>query len=329
MSPSQTNTPPNSHTEPRPTLLISHNFHPETIARLDERYDTHKLWLLSPDEQQRLIEQVAPTCEAVASASWATNPLIYTLPRLRLISCFGVGVDGVDFDITHERGIQVTNTPTVLNDAVADLAMGLVLATSRNLLAADQYVRTGQWLEAPFPIARNLTGKTLGIIGLGAIGEEIAVRAEAFKMKVAYHNRRPKRLPFDYYDSLTSLARASDFLLSMLPGTPDTKRILDAEVFRALGPEGVFINVGRGSTVDENALVEALQQGTIAGAGLDVYANEPHVPEALLPMTNVVLFPHIGSSTAETRRAMGQLVLDNLAAYFSDRPLLTPVQPQP
>src|SRR5690606_14388318 len=217
----------------------------------------------------------------------------------------------------------------VLNDAVADLAMGLVLATSRNLLAADQYVRAGRWLEAPFPFGRNLTGKTLGIVGLGAIGEEIAYRAEAFKMKVAYHNRRPERLPFDYYDSLPALARASDVLLSMLPGTPDTRRIMDAEIFRALGPEGIFINVGRGSTVDEEALIEALQQGTIAGAGLDVYANEPQVPEALLSMPNVVLFPHIGSATTETRRAMGQLVLDNLAAHFSDRPLLTPVRQVP
>lgn len=324
MSANQTHSPA-SIKEPRPLLLIANNFHPETIERLDAQYDTRKLWLLPAEEQERLIEQLAPTCEAVASASWATNPLIYTLPNLKLISCFGVGVDGIDFNITRERGIQVTSTPTVLNDAVADLAMGLVLATSRNLLAADQYVRAGHWVNAPFPYARNLTGKTLGIIGLGAIGEEIANRAQAFKMKIAYHNRRPKRVPFDYYDSLTALARASDILLSMLPGTPDTRRILDAEVFRALGPDGLFINVGRGSAVDEVALVEALQQGTIAGAGLDVYTNEPHVPEALLSMSNVVLFPHIGSSTAETRRAMGQLVLDNLAAHFNDRPLITPV----
>jgi len=309
----------------RPPLIITHDFHAETITRLDECYDTHKLWLLSADEQQRVVEQLAPTCEAVASASWATNPLIYTLPRLKLISCFGVGVDGIDFNITRERDIQVTNTPDVLNDAVADLAMGLVLATSRNLLTADQYVRAGRWLDAPFPFGRSLAGKVLGIVGLGAIGQEIADRAKAFKMKIAYHNRGPQRLPFDYYDSLPALARASDVLLSMLPGTPDTKRILDAEVFRALGPEGIFINVGRGSTVDEKALVEALQQGTIGGAGLDVYANEPQVPEALLAMTNVVLLPHIGSSTTETRRAMGQLVLDNLKAHFSDRPLLTPV----
>lgn len=314
-----------SHDASRPPLIITQDFHAETIARLDERFDTCKLWLLSAEEQQRAIEQLAPTCEAVASASWATNPLIYTLPRLKLISCFGVGVDGIDFEITRERGIQVTNTPNVLNDAVADLAMALVLTTSRNLVAADQYVRAGRWPEAPFPFGRNLTGKTLGIVGLGAIGEEIARRAEAFKMKVAYHNRGPQRLPFDYYDSLTALARASDVLLSMLPATPDTRRLLDAEVFRALGPEGIFINVGRGSTVDEEALIEALQQGTIAGAGLDVYANEPQVPEALLSMPNVVLFPHIGSATTETRRAMGQLVLDNLAAHFSDRPLLTPV----
>ena len=312
--------------EHRPTVLITQNFHPETIALLDEQYDTHNLWLLSDEEQRRLIEQVGPTCEAVASGSWATNPLIYTLPRLKLISCFGVGVDGINFDITQERGIQVTNTPDVLNDAVADLAMGLIVASSRNLLAADHFVRAGQWQQGPLPFSRNLTGKTLGIAGLGAIGEEVAVRARAFKMKVAYHNRRPKPVPYDYHESLTSLARHSDILLSVLPGGAETKQVLNADVFRALGPDGLFINVGRGSCVDENALVAALQQGIIAGAALDVFANEPHVPEELLGMPNVILVPHIGSSTTETRRAMGQLVLDNLAAYFNERPLLTPVR---
>ncbi len=311
---------------PKPHVLLANAFHADTIAALDARYQTHKLWLLpTPGEQQALIDSLAPHCVAVATASWATNPLIYTLPHLSLISCFGVGVDGIDFGITQARGIQVTNTPRVLNDAVADIAMGLVLACSRNLVQADAHVRSGRWSEGPFPFGRSLAGKTLGILGLGAIGEEIALRALAFRMKIAYHSRRAKDLPFPYYASIAALAEASDILLSMLPGGPETEKIVGKEVFEALGPEGIFINVGRGSTVDEAALIDALQTGTIAGAGLDVYAKEPQVPAALCALPNTVLFPHIGSATVETRQAMGQLVIDNLAAFFAGAPLLTPV----
>lgn len=309
----------------KPPLLIANAFHPDTIALLDTLYDTHKLWLLAAPEQARLIATLAPTCEAVASASWATNPLIYQLPGLRMISCFGVGVDGIDFGITRSRGIQVTNTPTVLNDAVADIAMSLVLATARNLINADAWARSGQWQNGPFPFGSSLAGKTLGILGLGAIGEEIALRALAFRMKIAYHNRQKKDLPFRYCESIAELAGHSDILLSMLPGGETTEKIVDAAVLDALGPEGIFINVGRGSTVDEDALIAALRDKRIAAAGLDVYANEPRVPEALRALPNTVLFPHIGSATVETRRAMGQLVVDNLAAYFAGNALLTPV----
>lgn len=310
----------------REPLLIANNFHPETIAVLDQEYDTHKLWLLeSPQEQHALIEKLAPSCVAVATASWATDPLIYELPKLKLISCFGVGVDGIDFGITKARGIQVSNTPTVLNDAVADLAMGLVLTTSRNLINADAHARKGDWELAPFPFGRSLTGKTLGIIGLGAIGEEIALRALAFRMKIAYHNRSRKDLPFPYYDSIAKLAAASDILLCMLPGGSATDKIIDSSIFDALGPDGIFINVGRGSCVDEDALIAALSSGQIAAAGLDVYAKEPHVPEALTQLPNAVLFPHIGSATIETRRAMGQLVVDNLGAFFAYEDLLSPI----
>lgn len=310
----------------REPLLIANNFHPETIAVLDQEYDTHKLWQLeSPQEQHALIEKLAPSCVAVATASWATDPLIYELPKLKLISCFGVGVDGIDFGITKARGIQVSNTPSVLNDAVADLAMGLVLTTSRNLVNADAHARKGDWELAPFPFGRSLTGKTLGIIGLGAIGEEIALRALAFRMKIAYHNRSRKDLPFPYYDSIAKLAAASDILLCMLPGGSATDKIIDSSIFDALGPDGIFINVGRGSCVDEDALIAALSSGQIAAAGLDVYAKEPHVPEALTQLPNAVLFPHIGSATIETRRAMGQLVVDNLGAFFAYEDLLSPI----
>jgi lactate dehydrogenase-like 2-hydroxyacid dehydrogenase len=310
---------------PRPPLLIANAFHPDTIAALDALYDTHKLWLLDDPDQEELIARLAPDCVAVATASWATNPLIYQLPNLQLISCFGVGTDGIDFGITRARGIHVTNTPRVLNDAVADIALALILSTSRNLIQADQFVRAGQWSQGPFPFGRSLAGKTLGIIGMGAIGEDIALRALACRMKIAYHNRSPKAVPFPYYNSIGALAKVSDILLSMLPGGRETEGIVDMKVFRALGPEGIFLNVGRGSTVNEADLIAALQQGVIAGAGLDVYAREPQVPEALRAMPNVVLFPHIGSATVETRRAMGQLVIDNLAAHFAGEPLLTPL----
>lgn len=310
----------------RQALLIANNFHAETIALLDQEYDTHKLWLLeSPQEQRALIDKLAATCVAVATASWATDPLIYELPKLKLICCFGVGVDGIDFGITKSRDILVSNTPCVLNDAVADLAMGLVLATSRNLINADAHARKGDWELAPFPFGRTLTGKTLGIIGLGAIGEEIALRALAFRMKIAYHNRSRKDLPFPYYDSIVALAKASDILLCMLPGGSATEKIIAGTIFEALGPDGVFINVGRGSCVDEDALIAALTSGQIAAAGLDVYAKEPYIPNALTQLPNVVLFPHIGSSTVETRRAMGQLVVDNLGAFFANEDLLTPI----
>lgn len=310
----------------RQPLLIANNFHEETIALLDQEYETHKLWLLeSPQEQRELIDKLAASCVAVATASWTTDPLIYELPKLKLISCFGVGVDGIDFGITKARGIQVSNTPSVLNDAVADLAMGLVLATSRNLINADAHARKGDWELSPFPFGRSLTGKTLGIIGLGAIGEEIALRALAFRMKIAYHNRSRKDLPFPYYESIAQLAQASDILLCMLPGGSATTKIIDSNIFEALGPDGIFINVGRGSCVDEDALIAALSSGQIAAAGLDVYAKEPQIPKALAKLPNAVLFPHIGSSTVETRRAMGQLVVDNLGAFFDDEDLLSPI----
>lgn len=309
----------------RPSLLIANEFHADTIALLDTHYATHKLWLLEPAEQDALIDTLAPHCEAVATASWATNPRIYQLPKLKLISCFGVGVDGIDFSITAQRAITVTNTPGVLNDDVADLVMALILATSRKLIHADAYARSGRWALAPFPLGRSLSGKTLGIIGLGGIGEDVALRAMVFRMKIAYHNRNKKDLPFPYFDSITTLAQNCDILLSMLPGGSSTDKIIGSEVFAALGPQGIFINAGRGSSVDEQALAHALESGQIAAAGLDVYSEEPHIAESLTRQSNTVLFPHIGSATIETRSAMGQLVIDNLAAYFTGEALLSPV----
>ncbi len=302
----------------RPAVLVVNNFHAETISKLDQLYDTHKLWLAESEEAaDALINRLAAEqCSAVATASWACDRRAYSLPDLKIISCFGVGIDGIDLALAAQRNIRVTNTPDVLNDAVADLAIALLLATHRNLINADNFVRQGKWLQGSFPFSRSLAGRSLGIVGLGNIGEDIVARALPFKLQIAYHNRKPKDLPYTYYSSIEALAANSDILLCMLPGGADTRNVISAKVFEQLGPDGVFINLGRGSVVDETALIAALHNGTIAGAGLDVYQDEPRVPQALLVMPNVVLFPHIGSATVETRRAMGQLVLDNLAAYF-------------
>ncbi len=310
----------------KPTVILANEFHPETIQRLDEAYKTHHLWKLSPDEKKRLIRKLEEDCNAVATASWMVDEIIYELKSLRMISCFGVGVDAIDFALTRSRKIQVSNTPDVLNDAVADIAMALVLATTRNIINADSFVRNKNWSQGPFPFGTGLAGKTLGIIGLGRIGEEIADRAQTFGLQIAYHNRTQKDSSYRYCSSMVDLAEASDILLCMLPGGESTKNAIDARVLKALGPAGIFINVGRGSSVDETALIAALQQQEIFAAGLDVYANEPNVPAELLAMKNVVLLPHIGSATMETRRAMGQLVIDNLEAYFAGRPLLTEVK---
>jgi len=304
-------------------LLIPNEFHTETIEKLDTLFETHKLWLLSPEEQVKLVQKLKPICKAVATASWQTSPLVYELPNLEVISCFGVGVDGIDFEITGPRNIKVTNTPAVLNDAVADIAMALILMSQRNLVNADRFVRAAEWRNGPFPLGKGLAGKTLGILGLGSIGEDIAKRALASKMKIAYYNRRRKNLPYTYCSNIFELARASDILLCMLPGGEQTANIVNRDVFAELGLRGTFINVGRGSSVDEKDLTEALRSGTIAAAGLDVYQNEPEVPEELLSMDNVVLLPHVGSATVETRQDMGNLVIDNLLAWSNNKPLIT------
>lgn len=309
----------------KPTVLLANNFHPETIRKLDEKFKTHHLWNMPFDEKKNLIHELEGECEAVATASWMVDDIIYDLDSLKMISCFGVGVDAVNFDVTSRRNIRVSNTPDVLNAAVADIALALVLATTRNIVNADRFVREKKWAQGPFPFGTGLSGKTLGIVGCGRIGEEIADRALTFGLNIAYHNRNPKDLPYSYHSSIADLAEASDILLCMLPGGEATRNAINADVLKRLGPTGIFINVGRGSSVDEMALVSALREQLIFAAGLDVYADEPNVPEELLEMDNVVLLPHIGSATVETRRAMGQLVIDNLDAYFAGEPLLTEV----
>lgn len=248
------------------------------------------------------------------------------LPALAIVSNFGVGYDNVDVAAARARGIMVTNTPGVLTDEVADTTLGLLIATVRRLPQAERHLRSGAWRERPFPLTATLRGRRVGIVGLGRIGKAIATRCEAFGLEVAYHGRhRQPGVAYPYHASVVELATAVDVLIAVTPGGESTRRIVDAEVLRALGPDGVFINVARGSVVDEDALVAALRDGTILAAGLDVYENEPDVRADLLALDNAVLLPHVASGSQHTRDAMGRLVVDNLVAWLGGRDALTPV----
>ena len=271
---------------------------------------------------------VAPRIRAIAASgeSKVSRELIAQLPAREIVSVFGVGYDGIDVAAARERGIAVTNTPGVLDDEVADLAMALVLAVSRRLVEADRYVRTGAWANGPMPLARKVSGARMGIVGLGRIGKAIARRAEAFDMSIAYTARSAKAdSPYPYFPTAEALAREVDFLVVITPGGAATRKLIDAKVLAALGTKGYLVNVARGSVVDEQALVAALRAGTIAGAGLDVFENEPIVPAELLALDNVVLTPHVGSATWQTRQAMADLSFGNLQAHFAGKPLLSPV----
>lgn len=252
--------------------------------------------------------------------------LMDQMPALEMISICGVGYDGVDVAAAKARGIPVTHTPDVLNDDVADLAIALMLSIGRQLPQSDQFVRANRWVEGAFPLTRKVSGAKLGIVGIGRIGQAIAKRAAAFGMDISYNARSAKAdLPFTFVADVVELAEKVDFLVAITPGGAGTRHLINAKVLQALGPQGYLINVARGSVVDEAALIEALQNHTIAGAALDVYQDEPRVPEALRVLPNVVLTPHMASGTAETRKAMSDLALANLQAHLSGSPLLTPV----
>jgi len=241
-------------------------------------------------------------------------------PNAKVVSCFGVGYDGVDTAAAVQRGIVVGHTPDVLNDEVADLGLGLMLSIARQIPQADQYVRSGRWAQAPFPLQRKLTGARLGLVGMGRIAKAIAHRAEAFQMRIAYTARGPKAdLAYDFVPTVKELAARSDFLLAITPGGAGTQGLINAEVLQALGPRGFFINIARGSVADQPALIQALQNGTIAGAALDVFYDEPRIDPALFTLPNVVLTPHMASGTFETRRAMADRLLDNLAAGLNQQ----------
>lgn len=249
--------------------------------------------------------------------------LLDALPKLELISVFGVGYDGVPLDYCRKRGIKVTNTPDVLTDDVADVAVGLILMTGRGFVQLNRFVHTGDWETRGPALMTKLAGKRVGILGLGRIGKAIAQRVEAMGMEVCYTGRKPQDVSYRYVPTLQALATAVDFLVVACPGGAATKNVVNAEVLAALGKKGTLVNIARGSIVDEVALVAALQAGTIKGAGLDVFADEPHIPTALMTMDNVVLLPHVGSATNETRKAMGDLCKANLDAWFGTGKVLT------
>lgn len=248
------------------------------------------------------------------------------LPALEIIASYGVGHDHIDLTAAAARGITVTNTPGVLDAEVADLALALLLATARMIPNADRFVRSGDWAGARFPLMHSLSGRRVGILGLGRIGKQIARRCEAFGLSVAWHGRSAQPdVKWPRHDSPRELAAAVDFLIVVLPGAASTRHIVDAEVLAALGPEGTLINVARGSVVDEDALIAALQSGGLRAAGLDVFENEPRIRPEFSALDNTVLLPHVGSATIETRNAMGNLVVDNLISWFAGRGALTPV----
>lgn len=307
----------------RPDILITKPMVPASVAALAAAFTTHDLTTAA--DPDALLEQVGPRIRAIAGGK-VRAPLMARLPALEIIANSGVGVDSIDMDVARARGIAVTNTPGVLDGAVAELALGLMLALARDIPRADAFVRGGGWAGGTFPNGVELRGKTLGLIGLGRIGGRIATLAAAFGMRILYHTRSPRPdHPFTHMPDLMDMARQSDWLVAIAPAGPATRGIVSAEVLAALGPQGRFVNVARGSLVDEPALIAALQARAIAGAALDVFEGEPAIDPAFGALENVVLSSHRGSHTGETRAAMDDMVVQNLLAHFAGRPLLSAV----
>lgn len=310
----------------RPDVLVVWPIRPDQMAELDRTYNLHRYDEAA--DKDGFLNGKADAIRAVVTTGGHgfTGELLAKLPNLEIVGSSGVGVEKIDVAACKARGVPVTNTPDVLNDDVADLAFGLVISCLREMPQGHAYVTSGEWgRKGMMHLTTTLTGKTLGIVGLGRIGREIADRATAFKMKVAYTGRNKQDVPFEYVSDLAELARRSDVLLLTVPGGEGTRNLIGKAELEALGAKGWLISVARGSVVDEPALIEALKNGTIRGAGLDVYWNEPNVAPELAGLENVVFYPHHASGSVETRAAMSQLVVDNLAAHFAGKPLVTPV----
>lgn len=309
-------------------IVVPGRMHPHAVERIS---GTFRIVEIEKSDPALLSPEVASAIRgiAVVGTSMGIGPsFVDALPNLEIVANFGVGYDSVDAKYCGGRGVMVTNTPDVLTEEVADTAVGLLINTVRELPKAEAWLRAGKWVsEGNYRLTpSSLRGRHVGIFGMGRIGSAIARRLEAFGLKVSYHNRRRvEGASQDYYPTLKELAAAVDTLIAVTPGGATTHRIVNADIFRALGPDGIFINIGRGSTVDEAALIAALKDGTIMGAGLDVFADEPRVPPELIALPNACLLPHVGSATVHTRRAMADLVVDNLVSWFTRRKALTPV----
>jgi len=306
---------------------------PLIVEGIDRNFTLHKFW--EAKDRDALISELGGKIKAMAAGGGGhaaiDGAFMSKFPHLEIISSFGVGYDHVDAKWAGEHGIIVTNTPDVLNEEVADTALGLLLCTVRELPQSERYLRAGKWLNAAYPLTRaTLRDRTVGMVGMGRIGQAIARRLDAFGVPVVYHSRKPQSgVSYKYYPNLLDMAKDVDTLMIIVPGGASTKNMINMDVMKALGPEGIVINMARGSVVDEPALIKALQDRTIMAAGLDVFVEEPKVPAELIAMGNVVLLPHVGSASVHTRRAMGQLVVDNLLAWKDGKAPLTPVPETP
>jgi lactate dehydrogenase-like 2-hydroxyacid dehydrogenase len=321
----------NATAAPKPVIIQTGPLMPFIREQLQRHFEVHDLW--SAGDTGEFLKKLGNSARAMAGGGGhlaLDGTLFSALPALEIISSFGVGYDHVDAHEAGRRGIMVTNTPDVLTEEVADLTLGLIIATVRKLPQADHYVRAGGWLKAPYPLTTSLRTRKVGIIGLGRIGKAVARRLEAFGVPIAYHGRtKQDDVAYRHYPRLVDMAADVDLLVSVAPGGASTKGIIDFGVMEALGPDGIVVNVGRGSVVNEKDLIRALQSGTILSAGLDVFEDEPHVPAELIAMDHIVLLPHVGSASVHTRQAMGQLVVDNLLGWFGGKGPLTPVQETP
>ena len=306
-------------------LLIMSKMPDYFVDLADANFNTFKLWLQKNEDDY--LNKIKNDIEAIAvfGGYKITPQLMNSMKNLKLIACYGVGYDAIDTIAAKDLGIRVTNTPTVLNDEVADTAIALMLCVYRQIILADGYARNNEWLNGEFPLTKKFSGTKLGIVGMGRIGSTIAKRAEAFNCEISYHSRTKKNVKYKYYGDLNLLAKEVDTLCVITPGGKDTEKIINSEVLDNLGNNGVLINVARGSVVDEEALIYYLENKLILAAGLDVYANEPKIPKRLFDLKNTVLLPHVASATVETRNAMGQLVFDNIKNHFENKNLISPV----
>lgn len=314
----------------KPDLLIASPMMPMIEEQLERHFNVERLYKAA--DKEKLLADFGPKVRALGATPGAKvdSALMSKLPKLEIISSFGVGYDAVDAKWAGQNGIVVTNTPDVLNEEVADTAIGLLLATIRQFPQADRYLRDGKWKEKPFPLTATLQDRTVGIVGMGRIGKAIAKRLEAFNTPIVYHSRnKADGVSYKHYPDLKLMAKDVEVLIVITPGGAATKHLVDKDVLEALGPNGIVINVARGSVIDENALIEALREKKILSAGLDVFDDEPNVPQALIDMDHVVLLPHVGSASIHCRNLMGQLVVDNLVAWASGKPPLTPVAETP